>query len=238
MSSSTSYALYPASRRYVGLGWAIGIHAVLLFLVVSGIFQTTVALVFKKPLQAVVLQQVSLPPLAPPPPPKPQTNEPRPAAPAVARPVQAPPEAMPAPAPVEAAPKAERVAEAPAPAPVANAVLHVPAAEPVHKPPSSASAEADYAARLKALLNASKRYPTGRQASQQRPQGTVKLWFSLNRAGSLLEAGVLEPADSNLLNDAALSTVRRATYPPFGAELWPGQETHRFTVDIDFLPPG
>jgi protein TonB len=116
-------------------------------------------------------------------------------------------------------------------------VVHATAPEPAQKPSNSAAAEAEYATRLRALLNASKRYPTGRQASQQRPQGTVKLWFTLNRAGNLLEAGVLEPADSNLLNDAALATVRRAAYPPFGPELWPGQQQHRFTVDIDFLPP-
>jgi protein TonB len=53
----------------------------------------------------------------------------------------------------------------------------------------------------------------------------------------LIEAGVLEAANSNLLNDAALATVRRVTYPPFTAELWPGQDQHKFTVDIDFLPP-
>ncbi len=236
MNAYASYDRIPASRRYVGLCWVIGLHALLLFLMVSGIFQTTVKLILKKPLEAVVLQEVTLPPLTPPPQPKPLPNEPRPAAPAT--PQTARSEAAPAPAQAERAPE---VAAPAAPTPVA----HAAPAEPVHRVAapapaptiSTASAEAEYAGRLKALLNANKRYPTGRQASQQRPQGTVKLWFSLNRAGGLLEAGLLEGSDSNLLNDAALSTVRRSSYPPFAAELWPGQEQHRFTVDIDFLPP-
>jgi protein TonB len=100
-----------------------------------------------------------------------------------------------------------------------------------------ASLEGEYVAKLRALLNSTKRYPTGRQASQQRPQGTVKVWFVLARNGSLLEAGVLQSSDSNLLDDAALASVRRGTYPPFPEQTWPGQESHKFTADIAFMPP-
>jgi protein TonB len=217
-------------------------HALLLVLIVSGVFKTSIDRILIKPLEAVVLQEVMVAPPPPPlPTPKPIVNEPKPSAPLIERPVQAVP--TPAPALAEAPAKAERVAEpAPAPAPVVNTPQqHTNAVaapvEPAHKTNNTASAEAEYVARLKAMLNASKRYPTGRQASQQRPQGVVKLWFTLNRAGNLLEAGVLEAADSNLLNDAALATVRRVTYPPFNVELWPGQDQHKFTVDIDFLPP-
>jgi protein TonB len=218
-------------------------HALLLVLIVSGVFKTSVERILKKPLAAVVLQEVMVPPTPPLPLPipKPIVNEPKPISPAVERPVQA--VTTPTPAQTEAPAKAERVAEpAPAPPPVVNTILQHTSAvavpvEPAQRTNNTASAEAEYAGRVKAMLNASKRYPTGRQASQQRPQGVVKLWFILNRAGNLLEAGVLEAANSNLLNDAALSTVRRATYPPFTAELWPGQDQHKFTVDIDFLPP-
>ncbi len=242
MPGYASYRNFDNSRRYVGLSWAVGMHALLLVLIVSGVFKTSVDRIFKKPLKAVVLQEVLVPP---PPPmlpvPKPAVNEPKPSAPSIERPVQAEP--TPALAQTEAPVKAEHVAEpAPAPAPVVNTTLQHTSAvaapvEPAQKSNNTASAESEYAGRVKAMLNASKRYPTGRQASQQRPQGVVKLWFTLNRAGNLLEAGVLEAANSNLLNDAALATVRRATYPAFTAELWPGQDQHKFTVDIDFLPP-
>jgi protein TonB len=242
MPGYASYRNFGSPRRYAGLAWAVGMHALLLVLIVSGVFKTSVDRILKKPLEAVVLQEVMV---QPPPPllpiPKPVVNEPKPSAPLIERPVQALP--TPAPAQTEAPAKTERVAEpAPAPAPVVNTTQQhtstvAAPVEPAHKATNTASAEAEYAGRVRAMLNASKRYPTGRQASQQRPQGVVKLWFTLNRAGNLLEAGVLEAADSNLLNDAALATVRRVTYPPFTTELWPGQDQHKFTVDIEFLPP-
>jgi protein TonB len=78
------------------------------------------------------------------------------------------------------------------------------------------------------MLNATKRYPTGRQASQQRPVGSVKVWFTLSRNGILLEAGVLD--------DAALTSVRRGSYPAFPTSTWPGQEQHKFSADIEFAP--
>jgi protein TonB len=87
------------------------------------------------------------------------------------------------------------------------------------------------------MLNATKRYPTGRQASQQRPQGSVKVWFTLARNGSLIDVGVLQTSGSNLLDDAALASVRRGVYPPFPEQTWPGQEGHKFSVDIEFSPP-
>ena len=92
--------------------------------------------------------------------------------------------------------------------------------------------------KVQGMLNATKRYPTGRQASQERPQGKVRIVFVLNRAGVLQSAKVQDSSNSNMLDDAALAGVRRASYPGFSAELWAGQETHEFSVDIDFLPPG
>ena len=88
------------------------------------------------------------------------------------------------------------------------------------------------------MLNATKRYPTGRQASLERPVGRVRIIFVLNRNGALVSAQVQVSSNSNMLDDAALSAVRRATYPAFAGELWRGQNTHEFSVDIDFVPPG
>jgi protein TonB len=71
--------------------------------------------------------------------------------------------------------------------------------------------EAEYVGKVRTMLNSTKRYPTGRQASQQRPQGKVKVWFTLARNGALLDSGVLDSSNSNLLDDAALATVRRGS---------------------------
>jgi protein TonB len=88
------------------------------------------------------------------------------------------------------------------------------------------------------MLNSTKRYPTGRQASLERPVGKVRIVFVLSRDGALKSARVEVSSNSNMLDDAGLSAVRRATYPAFAGELWAGQATHEFSVDIDFVPPG
>ena len=86
-------------------------------------------------------------------------------------------------------------------------------------------------------IDAAKRYPTGRQASQQRPQGSVKLWFVLNRTGALVELGVFLGDASFLLEDAAKAAVRRSSFPPFPAGAWPSDEQHKFTTELNFVPP-
>jgi protein TonB len=92
-------------------------------------------------------------------------------------------------------------------------------------------------AKLRLMLNSTKRYPTGRQASQQRPTGRVRVWFTLTRSGALVDLGVLESSNSNLLDDAALATVRRGIYPAFPTNTWAGQEQHKFSAEIEFAAP-
>jgi protein TonB len=101
----------------------------------------------------------------------------------------------------------------------------------------SPSLEGEYIAKLRATIDGAKRYPTGRQASQQRPQGSVKLWFVLNRAGALVELGVFPGEASFLLEDAAKAAVRRSSFPPFPASAWPSDEQHKFTTELNFVPP-
>jgi protein TonB len=102
--------------------------------------------------------------------------------------------------------------------------------------PVSISLENNYTASIRATLNSNKRYPTGREASLQRPAGKVKLWFVLNRNGSLQEAGIDESSNSIILDNAALATVRRTTYLAWPEGSWPAQSQHKFTVTLDFVP--
>ena len=113
-----------------------------------------------------------------------------------------------------------------------------PAPPPEPVKPASATFEAEFIARVRALLNAGKRYPTGREASMQRPQGKARVWFTLTRNGSLVDSGVQDSSNSLLLDGAALATVRRAAFSAFPPEAWPGQEQHRFSADLEFLTPG
>jgi protein TonB len=103
--------------------------------------------------------------------------------------------------------------------------------------PLVANLEGPFIGQIRAMLNASKRYPTGREVSLQRPMGKVVVWFVLTRSGALKDTGVEESSNSMVLDNAALSTIRRATFPKFPDAAWPGSDTHRFTVTVDFIPP-
>ena len=94
-------------------------------------------------------------------------------------------------------------------------------------------ASAVYTGRVRTYLNGIKRYPTGREASIQRPEGKVRIWFVLRRDGSLVDAGIEDSSNSILLDNAGLTTIKRGSMPAFEGS-FAGQETHRFTVDLGF----
>ncbi len=220
------------SRQLKGLLIVIALHAALGYALASGMARKGLNLI-KKPLQAVIIQEVLLPP--PPLPPAKLVKTAEPQTPRVdsAPPIQRP-DVLPVPSvsPVELPPSEVQTPQKPTPPAVAAA----PAAAD-HGKAQVASMETEYASRVRAMLNSIKRYPTGRAASQQRPQGKVKVWFALARGGSLLDAGILESSNSNLLDDAALATVRRGVYPAFPANTWDGQDRHKFVAEIEFSPP-
>lgn len=122
---------------------------------------------------------------------------------------------------------------APAPAVPGLAIpLAVSSAPPVD---SGRNAEAIYAGKVRAYLQTIKRYPTGREASLQRPSGTSIVWFMVRRNGELVEAVIETSSGSMLIDNAALATVRRSIYPVFPDEAWPGKAQQRFTVELDFI---
>lgn len=112
----------------------------------------------------------------------------------------------------------------------------LPPPPPVPATSASASLESNYIAKLRANIESSKRYPTGREASLMHPIGMVRIWLVLDRNGNLLDSGVEQSSHSMLLDHAALSTVRRGEYARFPAEIWVGEDKHRFTVDINYTP--
>ena len=144
------------------------------------------------------------------------------------------------PSPVNVTPQTESVKNE-SPKIVSTATLvttPLPAAEPVKAAPtpSTVQIESSYISTVRAQLNASKRYPTGREASLQRPSGKALVWFIVNRHGALLDAGIEESSNSILLDNAALSTVRRTPFNAWPEGSWPGQTQHRFNVTLDFVP--
>ena len=149
------------------------------------------------------------------------------------------------PAPIEPVREVIAAAESPRPipTPTPTPAPSLPTATPVQEvpkmaaqPPISVSLENNYIVSVRATLNANKRYPTGREASLQRPSGKVKLWFVLARNGALQDAGIDESSNSIILDNAALSTLRRTTYAPWPEGSWASQSQHKFTVTLDFVP--
>ena len=234
--TSQEYRAHNQTRRYWGMGLVIALHVFLVWAALSGTARKSVE-ALKKPLEAIVIQEIIIPPAPPPPLPKelrlPELRELK-----IATPVPLVQAEMPVP---EAMRSMEILPEPPTASVKPIAILPVPIAPPTLPTENikvqAASMELEYVGKVRTMLNASKRYPTGRQASQQRPQGKVKVWFTLARSGALIDAGILESSNSNLLDDATLSTVRRCAYPPFPTNTWPGEEHHKFSADIDYLPP-
>ena len=127
-----------------------------------------------------------------------------------------------------------------APVPVSVPVTPAPPVAKVSEAPPQTTApkpnlEAEFIARIRTYLNSVKRYPTGREASQLRPEGSVRVWFVLRRDGSLVEMGIEESSNSNLLDDAARKSVSRGAFPAFPEQFRPEMQ-HRFIVELQFKP--
>ncbi|GAC1631717.1 MAG: hypothetical protein NVS9B10_25440 [Nevskia sp.] len=194
-----------------------------------------------KPLvkEPIALTLAEPPPETPPPPEPPPPTPPPPAAqplkPSPTPPKPVPQSQLPTPEPAPPVAAAAPATTPPPPSPAPPPPEAPPPPAPVPKP---ANLEGQYIAQVRTYLNTVKRYPTGREASLQRPKGTAKVWFVLKRSGDLVEADIEDSSNSILLDKQALATVRRATYPPFPADAYAGELTHRFTVDLEFTPGG
>ena len=164
-------------------------------------------------------------PAPPPPPPKPLPKpEPKPK-----------PKPVPKPAPVVAkpTPTPPPVAAKPAPAPVAQAA-------PTPAPPAppkvdSQALEGGYLKGLRNELDTYKQYPTGRQASLERPSGEVVVWLLVDRQGRVLDSGLQTQASSMLLNRAATNSLRRIKQvKPFPEQAFGGRNEQRFTATFNY----
>ncbi len=99
---------------------------------------------------------------------------------------------------------------------------------------ATTSAQNLYLASLTSYIGSIKRYPSSREARQQRPAGTVQLWVEITRDGKLKDAGIGQSSNSSILDQAALSTVKQGRYNPFPADAWTSQQSHRFTLNIEY----
>lgn len=193
-----------------------------------------------------------LPEPEPPPEPLPEPTPPvpTPAPVEAAKPAAAPrarPEPQPKPKPQtkprpQAQPKAKTHAEPTPTQPIARSVAPAaPRAAPAVNRPAPANAgalESGYLQALRRDLEQRKRYPTGRQASLERPEGSVEVWLEVDRSGRVTASGIGAKARSMLLNRAAASTLQSITQlKPFPAEAFAGQQRKRFTATFNYRAP-
>ncbi|WP_421558247.1 energy transducer TonB family protein [Pseudomonas canadensis] len=172
-----------------------------------------------------VIEDEEAEPAPPPPPPKPLPKpkpEPKP------KPVPKPVVAKPTPAPTP-----QPVAAKPAPAPVAQAA---PTPAPPAPPKVDGQAlEGGYLKGLRNELDTYKQYPTGRQASLERPTGEVVVWLLVDRQGRVLDSGLQTQASSMLLNRAATNSLRRIKQvKPFPEQAFGGRNEQRFTATFNY----
>lgn len=169
-----------------------------------------------------VIEDEEAEPAPPPPPPKPLPKpKPEPKPKPVPKPVVAKPTPTPTPQPVAAKP---------APAPVAQAA-------PTPAPPKvdGQALEGGYLKGLRNELDTYKQYPTGRQASLERPTGEVVVWLLVDRQGRVLDSGLQTQASSMLLNRAATNSLRRIKQvKPFPEQAFGGRNEQRFTATFNY----
>jgi protein TonB len=160
----------------------------------------------------------------PPPKPKPKPPEPKPQP-----PKPKPVVAKPAPTPTPTPPPPQAVVAKAAPvAPAAPVAAPTPPAAPRV---DAAAIEGRYTAALRADLERYKKYPTGREASLQHPEGDVVVWLLVDRSGNVVDSGIETKAKNMLLNKAAQTSLRRLEkVTPFPQEAFGGKDRYRFTA--------
>ncbi|MBI6559274.1 energy transducer TonB [Pseudomonas syringae] len=175
-----------------------------------------------------VVESEEAEPAPPPPPPKPVPKpKPKP---------EIKPEPRPKPLPKPAVAKPVEPVQAPS-KPTASAPVAPPSPPAPPAPPKvdTHGMEGGYLKGLRSELDGYKQYPTGRQASLERPSGEVVVWLLVDRQGRVLDSGIQTQASSMLLNRAAANSLRRIKQvKPFPEQAFGGRSEQRFTATFNY----
>jgi protein TonB len=199
---SEAYRRHPLQA----LGLAVLIESILLVVAAVVLARATAARPMAEPTPIVLTEQeAELKKLPKPEPPKPKLAPSKPAPKQVVPPIPQPP----LPEPVKATPPAPVVTS---PTAFTEPVPPPPAPPPPTPTPSSDSAKmsAEYAAKVRAAVQAAHYYPPA--AAALRYSGRVRVEFHL-RDALPGEARLLSPSSIGIIDRAALDAVQRAQYP-------------------------
>lgn len=97
--------------------------------------------------------------------------------------------------------------------------------------------DSDFESHIRRLIESAKRYPTGREASLQKPQGVVVACVILQRDGSLQEVKVQKTSTYPILDSAAKRLLANLQYPAMTQDMFVGHLSHMFCVNLDYKVP-
>ncbi|MFC5430103.1 energy transducer TonB [Paraburkholderia denitrificans] len=170
------------------------------------------------------------------PPPKPQLQKPQTQK-QTQKPIRTP---TPAPEPTATEASTLEPVTAPAAPSIDAAQQEMAQAQPsvaAREAPKNPHADQDYEKRVRALIESRKRYPTSRQASIEKPAGTVGACLTLGRDGAVKESSIATSSGSVLLDSAAKRLIEGVSYPPFDEAHFKGQPSRVFCMSIDYQLP-
>jgi periplasmic protein TonB len=203
--------------------------------------ETTIKLVFEQPPPMPAVHPEPPPPAAeappppepappPPPPPEPPPPLPEPPPPQLIPPPPEPPPPPPEPVRPPRPPSNPPALRRPPLRPVERAPEAAPPREevgPETRPPAPAPAapvmDRSWVAAVSAWLASRKTYPE--LARQRGEEGNVSVRFTVDRYGRVVEAEIVKPSGSALLDEAAQDLLRRAVFPAFPADMTQAQIT-------------
>ena len=110
------------------------------------------------------------------------------------------------------------------------------------KPNAPSPAAADdrkslFESRIRDLVEARKRYPTGRDVSLQKPEGAVDLCVTLRRDGDVTDVRIRRSSGSYILDGAGRRLLGSMQFPPFPEDFVPDAGTHAFCMVLDYRIP-
>jgi len=153
-------------------------------------------------------------------PPKPQPPKPQPPKPQPPKP-QPPKPQPPKPQPPKPQPPKP---QPPKPQPVAEPAPTAPKVDP--------SVEANFLKMLLIRITHNKHYPA--RAQEFGITGTVVVEYNLDRSGRVLSLNITRSSGNKMLDKAALDAVRGARFDGWPTQVWKGQRSKVFSVNVEF----